>query len=179
MADAITKAGTGLNVIDDSSLTVTTPAGLGTVDVVVTNSQGSDTIVDGFDYNSGGSFVNLGPSGIPGTFGEPAFSGSGDLTPGSAAGFTLTCTDAQPFALGFAFIGFSSTPQPFFGGTFYPTFPVNQKIFPFNGAGVFTATTSLDGSFPGGTEIVIQWFFEDFAAVQGVSGSNGLQLNVP
>jgi len=171
--------GTGLTLIDDTSLTVTTPPGLGSVNVVATNSQGSDTIVGGYTYVAGGSFVNIGPSGIGGSLGEPVFTGSGDLTPGSLAGFTLTCTNAQPFSLGTVFFGLSINPTPFFGGTFYPI-PFTQSLnFGFNGAGSFSATTTIPGSFPGGNFIALQFFFADGSAPQGVSGSNGLRANVP
>ncbi len=149
------------------------------MNVVATNSQGSDTIVGGYTYVAGGSFVNIGPSGIGGSLGEPVFTGSGDLTPGSLAGYTLTCTNAQPFALGTVFFGLAINATPFFGGTFYPL-PFTQSLnFPFNGAGSFSAPTSIPGSFPGGNFVALQFFFSDGSAPQGVSGSNGLQANVP
>jgi hypothetical protein len=173
--------GTGLALVDDTELTVDTPPGLGSVNVVATNSTGSDTIVGGFTYNAGGGFVNLGPSGIGGTFGEPVFTGTGDLTPGSLAGFTLSCTNAQPFTLGFLFLGFApNTPvSPFFGGTFYP-FPFLQYVIvPFDAAGALVAPGTVDVGTPPGTSVVMQFFFNDGAAVQGVSGSNGLRMDVP
>jgi hypothetical protein len=171
--------GTNLTPIDDTSLTVDTPPGLGSVDVVATNSTGSDTIVGGYTHIASGSFVNLGASGIPGQFGEPALTGSGDLTPGSAAGFTITCTNALPASFGSVFFGTVNNPTPFFGGTFYPIPFVQSLTFPFNGAGTFSASTVMDPTFPSGQFIAMQFFFADPAAAQGVSGSNGLQLNVP
>ena len=121
-----------------------------------------------------------GPSGIPGVLGEPLLTGSGDLTPGSLAGFTLSCTNAQPFAQGYIFVSFSSAPIPFFGGTFYCGAPIAfQRIFPFNGAGAFTPSTALDNSIPNGISIYLQFFFSDATAPQGVSGSNGLRMDVP
>ncbi len=44
-------AATDVTVVSDTEVTVTTPAGTGTVDVVVTTSGGSDTLADGFTYN--------------------------------------------------------------------------------------------------------------------------------
>ncbi len=172
-------SGSNLTLVDNTSLTVDTPAGLGAVDVVATNSTGSDTIVGGYTHIPSGTFVSLGPSGIPGTFGEPVLTGSGDLTPGSTAGFTISCTSAEPFDLGFVFFGTTITPTPFFGGTFYPIPFTQSLIFPFNGSGSFAGTTTMPASFPGGAFIAMQFFFEDAAGVQGVSGSNGLRLNVP
>jgi hypothetical protein len=172
-------AGTGLALVDDTSLTVNTPPGLGTVDVVVTNGTGSDTIVSGYTHNASGAFVNIGPSGIPGQFGEPVLTGSGDLTPGSQAGFNITCSGAVPFTLGSVFFGTVNNPTPFFGGTFYPIPFVQNLLFPFNGVGTFSANTVMAASFPSGQFIAMQFFFSDPLAPQGVSGSNGLRLDVP
>ena len=123
--------------------------------------------------------MNLGASGIPGQFGEPVLTGSGDLTPGSQAGFTITCTNALPNSFGSVFFGTVNNPTPFFGGTFYPIPFVQSLTFPFNGAGTLSASTVMDPTFPSGQFIAMQFFFADPAAAQGVSGSNGLQLNVP
>jgi hypothetical protein len=129
----------------------------------------------------GGAFVDLGPSGLPGLFGEPAFSGAGDLTPGSLTGFALSCAGAQPSTLGFLFFGFAPTAPvfPFFGGTFYP-FPYQQYVIvPFDGAGELFAPGAIDAAVPPGTSVAMQFFFLDGSAVQGVSGSNGLRIDVP
>ena len=174
-------AGTNLNVQSAAVLTVETPAGLGSVDVTATNPSGSDTVNGGYTYNAGGAFVNLGSSGLAGQFGEPVFSGSGDLTPGSAAGFTLTCTGAIPNSLGFLFLGFApNTPvSPFFGGTFYPFPFVQYVIVPFDGTGSLVAPGTVDAGTPPGTSVVMQFFWNDGAAIQGISGSNGLRIDVP
>ena len=171
--------GTNLALIDDTSLTVDTPAGLGPVNVTATNSTGSDTLVGGYTYVPGGSFVNCGASGIGGSLGEPVMTGSGDLTPGSSAGFTVTISNAQPLALGFVFFGLVDNPTPFFGGTFHPIPWLQSLIFPFNASGSFSGTTAMDPTFPGSTSLYLQAFFEDASAPQGISGSNCLELQVP
>ena len=171
--------GTNLALIDDTSLTVDTPAGLGPVNVTATNSTGSDTLVGGYTYVPGGSFVNCGASGIGGSLGEPVMTGSGDLTPGSSAGFTVTISNAQPLALGFVFFGLADNPTPFFGGTFHPIPWLQSLIFPFNASGSFSGTTAMDPTFPGSTSLYLQAFFEDASAPQGISGSNCLELQVP
>ncbi|MDG2149322.1 MAG: hypothetical protein P8N09_07345, partial [Planctomycetota bacterium] len=118
-------------------------------------------------------------SGIGGSLGEPVMTGSGDLTPGSSAGFTVTISNAQPFALGFVFFGLADNPTPFFGGTFHPIPWLQSLIFPFNASGSFSGTTAMDPTFPGSTSLYLQAFFEDASAPQGISGSNCLELQVP
>ncbi len=129
--------------------------------------------------SAGGSFVDLGPSGLPGTFGEPFLTGDGDLSPGSTTGFTVSCTGAQPGAQGFAFLNFGgSFPASFFGGTLYP-FPIDRQLtFMFDGAGALVATAGIDAAIPCGTAITMQFLFADPAAAFGVAGSNGLRLDV-
>ncbi len=171
--------GTNLTLIDSLTLTVDTPAGLGSVNVTATNSTGSDTLVGGYTHVPGGSFVNCGASGIGGSLGEPVMTGSGDLTPGSSAGFTVTISNAQPFAQGFVFFGLQDNPTPFFGGTFHPIPWLQSLIFPMNASGSFSGTTTLDPTFPGSTSLYLQTFFLDASAPQGISGSNCLELQVP
>lgn len=49
-------AATGVSVVSDTSITCTTPAGTeGDVDVVVSNDNGTGTLVDGFTYNPAGA----------------------------------------------------------------------------------------------------------------------------
>lgn len=43
--------GTGLQVVNDNEIQVTTPAGSGTVDVVITDDAGTTTVKNGFTYD--------------------------------------------------------------------------------------------------------------------------------
>jgi len=126
-----------------------------------------------------GQFVDLGPSDIPGTFGEPRFEGEGDSTPGSPSGYTLRCTRALPFAVGYVFLGIEVNPTPFYGGTFYPFPFLKSLVFGFDAAGSLTLHTALPAGFPGGLSIAMQFLFFDAEAEQGISGSNGLRQDVP
>ncbi len=130
-----------------------------------------------YDTNSGG-FSDLGPSGLPGSLGEPLLSGSGDLSPGGGP-FSIQCSNAQPSALGFVFLSTAVTPTPFFGGTFYPFPIVSQKAFAFDGAGSFSIATSFPASVPSGFGVALQFFFQDPTGPFGVTGSNGLLAVTP
>ena len=173
--------GSNLALLSGTTLEVDTPAGLGTVDVVASNSSGSDTLVDGWTYVPAGAFVSLGPSGIPGQFGEPSFTGSGDLTPGLPPGFTLSLTGAQPFDLAYFFLSVEPTTPyfPFYGGTFYPLPILYQDVFGTDGSGSLALPVILPASVPSGTQLVLQLFFVDPFAIFGISGSNGLRADVP
>ncbi len=60
-------AGTSLNVISDTSLTVTSPAGTGTVDVTVTTPNGTSAIDadDHFTYNPAPTVTSVSPTNGP------------------------------------------------------------------------------------------------------------------
>jgi len=131
-----------------------------------------------FDHDPG-QFLDLGPSGLAGAFGEPWLEGAGDLTPGGPGSFVITCSGSQPFALGFVFLGTQVTPTPFYGGTFYPFPFLAQRSFGFDAAGSLGVQASLDASIASGTPIALQFFFLDASAPAGVSGSNGLLVLVP
>jgi hypothetical protein len=176
------NAGTNVSVNSATSLTVDTPAGsAGSVDVTAFGS-GSNTILGGFTYTGGGpggAFVNIGP-GVAGQFGEPSFTGTGDLTPGSLTGYSTTISSAIPFNTGFLFLSLSEGAAPFKGGFLY-AIPIDAQIsLPVDGTGALTLPHIIPGGqgFEG-LDIVGQWWFADAAAPVGASGSNGLRLEIP
>ncbi len=126
-----------------------------------------------------GAFVDLGPFGVPGAAGEPVMSGSGDLTPGSATGYTIEVVGAPPSSLGFVFYGTQVAAVPFYGGTFYPFPFLNSIALPFDAQGELTVDTALPASVPGGLSLAQQIFFLDPTALHGVTGTNGLRLDLP
>ena len=161
-------------------LTLAVPAGVADGSVLVRNAGGGGASLSNewpFDHDPSG-FTSLGPSGIGGALGEPALSGTGDLTPGGGP-FTLNCTGAQPSAVGFAFLSTDVNATPFFDGTLYPFPIVTQRAFGFDASGAWSVSTSLGAMIPSGFTIAIQFFFEDVTAPFGVAGSNGLLATVP
>ena len=167
-----------INITAPGSVNVTTPPGFGAVDIVVANPFGSDTLVDGWTYTGGGSFVNIGP-GLGGSLGVPVFTGTGDLTPGSAVGYSTTLSNVPAGVQAFLFLSLTESAVPFKGGTFYP-FPI---IASFNlfvpGSGTVVLPAAMDNSVPNGLEIIAQWWMADATGPLGATGSNGLKLVVP
>lgn len=169
---------TSLEVINSTALQVTTPAvaGTGLVDVEAIG-NGSDIIVDGFDYVAAGQFISIG-TGHPGSAGvAPVLFGSGDLTPGGT-GFTLTGSAILPNAPGVMFVSLVEGAAPFKDGTLYTVPIVLQVNVTANFIGLLSLPGSLDASVPPGTEFVTQLAFSDAAASQGVSLSNALKIVV-
>lgn len=175
-------AGTNLVVTSATSLTVDTPPGSGAVDVQAFNNFGSSTIAGGFTYTGGGpggAFVDIGP-GVAGQFGEPSYTGTGDLTPGSVTGYSTTISGAIPFNTGFLFLGLVENPVSFKGGLLYP-FPIDATIqLPMDATGSLTLPHAIPaGQGFGGLDIIGQWWFADAAAIKNASASNGLRLEIP
>lgn len=176
------NAGTNLSVNSATSLTVDTPPGsAGAVDVTALGS-GADTLVGGFTYTGGGpggAFVDIGP-GVPGLFGEPSYTGTGDLTPGSLTGYSTTISSAIPNNTGFLFLSLTQGATPFKGGTLY-AIPIDAQItLPVDGTGSLTLPHIIPaGQGFAGISITAQWWFADAAAPVGASGSNGLRLDIP
>lgn len=174
--------GTNLEITSLGSLVVDTPPGTGIVDVALTNSSGTFTLTNGFTYDSGigGQFVNLGPSGVGGSLGEPTLNGVGDLTPGGS-GYDLTIANCPPSAFGILFIGIGdgSTTAGFKGGTFYVLPLVLQVGFNLPPSGDITLPLTVDGSVVGPVSLLFQWWCQDNSAPQLVGGSNGLRADIP
>lgn len=127
-----------------------------------------------------GAFVDIGP-GIGGAFGVPALDGDGDLTPGSATGFTLSVTDCPPSAFGIYYwtVGGGGA-VPFKGGTFY-VIPLILSI-PINtdpSGEIILTGLSWDASTPSGLMVTIQYWCSDATAPFGSSGTNGLRMDIP
>lgn len=173
-------AGTNLTITSATSLEVDTPPGSGLVDVTASGS-GSSTITDGFTYIGGpaGAFVNIGP-GIGGSLGVPSLTGTGDLTPGSATGYSTTVSGTSPFNLGYLFLSLTQGAVPFKQGTFYPIPILGQINIPMDISGGLTIPATIPtGQGFEGQSITIQWWFNDATAPAGAAGSNGLRLDVP
>lgn len=176
-------SGTSLTVTSATTLTVMTPAGsAGAVDVVA-NGTGNDMIVGGFTFTGGGpagQFIDIGASGTGGLFGEPVHTGTGDLTPGSATGFSLDLSNAAPLSNAFMFVAFGNgIPTPFKGGTFYAIPTLFQITVPTDITGSFSLPATIPAGTPPGTSFVSQFWLVDPVAVAGVAGSNGLKSVVP
>jgi hypothetical protein len=175
-------SGVNLQINSATSLTVDSPPGsFGVVDVVVVGT-GSDTLVGGFTYIDTGSFVNVGASGLPGIIGEPVFSGSGDLSPGSGTGFTLSLTNGFPLTTALLWVSVGDElPTPFKGGTLY-TIPIVLEIgLSTDFAGNLSLPALMPASVPSGARFTMQFLVVDNFAPTflGFSVSNGLKAIVP
>jgi hypothetical protein len=87
---------TGVAVLDDGNLTCTTPPGTaGMVDVVVTNDNGTGTLVDGFRYFDSVLYAADGKGGVPGNLYriDPA---TGNATTIGTIGFAVTGLAVAP-----------------------------------------------------------------------------------
>jgi hypothetical protein len=171
--------GTDLEISSATTLSVVTPAGsTGPVDVTATG-NGSSTIVDGFTYVDIGTWLDIGP-GIGGFLGAPVQSGSGDLSPGSQQGFTVSMTNGLSFVSSIMFVALGpGGAVPFKGGTFYPLpillqIPLQTDIF-----GEYHLQGVIPVGTPPGTQVVFQSWFPDITSVSGVSGTNGLKAVTP
>jgi hypothetical protein len=173
-------AGTGLDIVSPTELSVTTPAGsVGSVDVTASNSTGGITIPDGYEYTDPGQFIDIGP-GVGGIIiGAPQLSGNGSLAPGSPEGFSIVLSNALNGQLGTLFVSFSQGAAPFKGGTFYPIpivlqFPISTDLL-----GGFVLSSTIPVGTPSGAAFVLQTWNQDFSAPFGLAGSNGLKAIVP
>lgn len=160
------------------SVSVLTPLGFGVVDVFVSSPDGNDTLGGGFLYTGGGSFTDLGP-GVAGSLGMPSFTGSGDLTPGSAVGYSTTLSNVPGGVPAFLFLSLTQSALPFKGGTFYPFPVVATASLTVPGSGMVSLPHAIDASTPGGLDIIAQWWMSDPSGPLGATGSNGLELAIP
>jgi len=146
--------------------------------VVAGGEDGNLVLNDTWSFADLGEFSDIGP-GLGGALGPPALSGSGDLAPGSAAGFTLALGNAPPLAPVSLVVGLSQGALPLKGGTLYPV-PV-LLIVPLqaSGAGTLALPASIPSGVPGGTSLVLQGWMPDATAPQHFGASNGLKAIVP
>jgi hypothetical protein len=133
---------------------------------------------DTWEFVDEGRFVDLGP-GIGGSFGVPALTGSGDLSPGSPDGVTLTLDHAVPSTAALLLVGLKPASIPFGGGTLYP-FPIATTLpLQTSGGGSASLSASIPPGVASGTTIVLQVWMFDATAPKGMSGSNGVEAFVP
>jgi hypothetical protein len=146
--------------------------------VVAGGEDGNLLLNDTWSFADLGEFLNIGP-GLGGALGPAVLSGSGDLMPGSAAGFTLNLGNAPPLAPVSLLVGLTQGALPLKGGTLYPV-PV-LLIVPLqaDGAGSVSLPASIPSGVPAGTTLVLQGWMPDATAPQHFGASNGLKAVVP
>jgi hypothetical protein len=124
-------------------------------------------------------WANLG-NALPGTQGTPQLTASGSLKTGSQLSIKLT--DARPNALVLAVVGITQVNLPFYGGTMVPAFQLPYGVIlnmATNASGQIPITYDWPGSLPSGTEIIIQHWIADPAALYGAAASNAVMSVVP
>lgn len=133
---------------------------------------------DTWEFVDEGQFVDLGP-GVGGALGVPTLDGSGDLSPGSPTGYTITLGNDLPNAAVLLVVGLTPNSVPFAGGTLYP-FPIATIVTDLTDAyGGASLSGSIPSSVPSGTTLVLQTWMADATAPKGLSGSNGLEAIIP
>jgi hypothetical protein len=175
-------SGKNLEIVSANELLVTTPPGAaGFADVTATVPiAGSDTIVNGFNYLvAGGQFISIEP-GLGGSLGPPILTGTGDLTPGSATGFTLTTSSCLANAPAAMFFSLAQASIPFKGGLLY-SFPILITLnFTTDAAGqIFLPGLVFGPSTPSNFLVVTQTWVKDASGPAGFTGSNGLKMITP
>jgi Tol biopolymer transport system component len=148
-----------------------------------TNDRRDVFVHDPAGCTAGGAWVGYG-AGLAGTGGwVPALSGTGCPLPGAA--ITLHVDDALGGATGALFVGLASSAAPFKGGTFHVGALVLQVVVPVGGAVGVAGAGELDlpAALPAdpalsGASLLLQGAFADAGAVQGVSLTQGLELEI-
>ncbi len=116
------------------------------------------------------------PGGIAGLGGRPTIAGVG--TKNGVVPIRVTLGNLRPSTPGAIVLGTTAGNVPLFGGVLVPqpalTLPLTTPP---------AGTISIDASFlarlPVGTDVFWQAFYVDAAAAQGMSATNGLQVEVP
>ncbi|MHC5210902.1 MAG: matrixin family metalloprotease [Planctomycetota bacterium] len=164
-----------------TQISVSVPAGVESGDVLVkVSGSGGAALSNAFPLRVDGppgAYVLTGP-GLAGSGQNPQLTGDGDLTAGGA-GFDLHTNLVKPFATGTLFVALNEANLPFKGGVFDPAPILLQVPVVMPADGLLTLPTSMPPAIPSGTGFVLQGWFSDATAVQGVSATNGLRLDVP
>jgi uncharacterized delta-60 repeat protein len=120
-------------------------------------------------YSGGNAWEDQGGA-LAGAAGAPLLAASGELGPGSSN--VLSLGNAAPTALAGLFLGFSSAPIPFKGGTLQPFPFLGPFAFVTDAAGAIVLPFSMPAGAPSGTQLWLQWAIQDAGAVKGVALSN-------
>ena len=112
-------------------------------------------------------------NGLAGINGIPSLTGTGSQIAGQPA--SLSLTSAAPSAPCVLFVGFSSNPTPFKGGTLVPVPP--QLVVPFttSPAGAVNLPFTWPTGVPSNFSLYYQFAIQDGGALFGVALSNALQ----
>jgi len=146
--------------------------------LLVGGSKNSTTYADTWSFVEPGAFADLGP-GVGGSAGVPALSGTGDLTPGSALGFTLRLAHAPALAPARLLVGLTPSATPLLGGTLYVRPILRQLALPCDAGGNALVHLAVPATFPAGAHFVLQAWMPDASAPFGAAASNGLLATCP
>jgi hypothetical protein len=120
-------------------------------------------------------WVNLGYA-LPGTLGEPLLQVKGPLTPESVVDIELS--NAKPFAKAYLVVGFSAIFAPYKGGILVPDFDM-LVLYPTGEAGTVSIVSHFPPGAPSGFPIILQFWIDDEAGIQGRAGSNAMGALTP
>jgi len=118
-----------------------------------------------------GTWTDLG-RGIPGTFGQPVLTGSGEQA--CAALTTISLTSAKPSSVAYLPVGISLLNLPLKGGVLVPSLDI-IIIVATSPAGDVTLQGPWPPGIPLGFSIYYQYWIKDPGAIKGWTASNGLR----
>jgi hypothetical protein len=111
-----------------------------------------------------------------GSDGLPELEGSGTLA--ASSGNQLRLSHAVPSSLALLFVGLTTVNLPFKGGLFIPAAPFTLPLVTDSSGGVSLAF-AMPAGVPQGTELYLQCWQQDAAAIQGYAATNGLKGVAP
>jgi hypothetical protein len=115
--------------------------------------------------------------GISGAGGQPRLIATGEPVPGQVVHLDVDHT--APGAPAWLVAGLSLLDQPFKGGHLVPEPTVVTPVGAADRLGGLHVAGLWPAAVPSGTEIWLQLFFIDPAAVHGLSATGGMRLLVP
>jgi arylsulfatase A-like enzyme len=121
-------------------------------------------------------WLEMSYTGMPGSQGLPALSGSGSLLAGEA--FTLSLAGTPPSAFAGLVIGTQNLHLGLKGGVLAPD-PAMVVTLVTGPTGALAVAGHWPTGIPPGTRILFQAWIDDAGALQGWSGSNGLAATAP